>query len=129
MSSNILIVEDEHIVALDLKMSLEDLGHHVVATVAFGEQVLEKACKHQPDLVLMDIKLAGAMRGTEAARLVHQHLQLPVIFLSAFCDSTILEQAQHSLPYGCGQRCPGSRSPMTCNVRPFAAGYACRRCR
>lgn len=100
MSSNILIVEDEHIVALDLKMSLEDLGHHVVATVAFGEQVLENACKHQPDLVLMDIKLAGAMRGTEAARLVHQHLQLPVIFLSAFCDSAILEQARHSLPYG-----------------------------
>lgn len=100
MSSNILIVEDEHIVALDLKMSLEDLGHHVVATVAFGEQVLENACKHQPDLVLMDIKLAGTMRGTEAARLVHQHLQLPVIFLSAFCDSAILEQARHSLPYG-----------------------------
>jgi len=100
MSSNILIVEDEHIVALDLKMSLEDLGHHVVATVAFGEQVLENACKHRPDLVLMDIKLAGAMRGTEAAQLVHQHLQLPVIFLSAFCDNAILEQARHSMPYG-----------------------------
>ncbi len=100
MTSNILIVEDEHIVALDLKMSLEDLGHHVVATVAFGEEVLEHACRHRPDLVLMDIKLAGAMRGTEAAQLVHSQLQLPVIFLSAFCDSAILEQARHSLPYG-----------------------------
>lgn len=100
MTSNILIVEDEHIVALDLKMSLEDLGHHVVATVAFGEDVLENACRHRPDLVLMDIKLAGAMRGTEAAKLVHHHLQLPVIFLSAFCDSAILEQARHCLPYG-----------------------------
>lgn len=100
MTSNILIVEDEHIVALDLKMSLEDLGHHVVATVAFGEEVLENASRHRPDLVLMDIKLAGAMRGTEAAQLVHNQLQLPVIFLSAFCDSAILEQARHSLPYG-----------------------------
>ena len=100
MTSNIMIVEDEYIVALDLKMSLEDLGHHVVGTVAFGEQVLEKVHLLQPDLVLMDIKLAGKMRGTEAAQLVHRELQLPIIFLSAFCDSTILEQAKNSLPYG-----------------------------
>lgn len=100
MNRNILIVEDEHIVALDLKMSLEDLGHTVVATLAYGEEVLATANKLKPDLVLMDIQLAGNMRGTEAARLLHNEMQLPVIFLSAFCDNNILEHAEQSLPYG-----------------------------
>lgn len=100
MNRNILIVEDEHIVALDLKMSLEDLGHTVVATLAYGEEVLATANKLKPDLVLMDIQLAGHMRGTEAARLLHNEMQLPVIFLSAFCDNNILEHAEQSLPYG-----------------------------
>ncbi|TKL80951.1 response regulator, partial [Enterococcus faecium] len=65
-----MIVEDEQIVALDLKMSLEDLGHQVVATVAYGEEVLARATQVKPDLVLMDIQLAGRMRGTEAAQLL-----------------------------------------------------------
>lgn len=100
MSRSILIVEDEHIVALDLKMSLEDLGHTVVATLTYGEEVLATAHKLKPDLVLMDIQLAGHMRGTEAARILHHEMQLPVIFLSAFCDNNILEHAEQSLPYG-----------------------------
>lgn len=100
MNRNIMIVEDEHIVALDLKMSLEDLGHTVVATLAYGEEVLATANQLKPDLVLMDIQLAGNMRGTEAARLLHNEMQLPVIFLSAFCDDTILQHAEQSLPYG-----------------------------
>ncbi|WP_306517903.1 EAL domain-containing protein [Rheinheimera sp.] len=100
MNRNILIVEDEHIVALDLKMSLEDLGHTVVATLAYGEEVLATANQLKPDLVLMDIQLAGHMRGTEAAKLLHNEMQLPVIFLSAFCDNAILEHAEQSLPYG-----------------------------
>ena len=89
MNSNIMIVEDEHIVALDLKMSLEDLGHTVVATLAYGEEVLATANQLKPDLVLMDIQLAGSMRGTEAARLLYSEMRLPVIFLSAFCDDAI----------------------------------------
>ncbi len=100
MQSQIMIVEDEQIVALDLKMSLEDLGHQVVATVAYGEEVLARATQLKPDLVLMDIQLAGQMRGTEAARLLQQQMQLPVIFLSAFCDSSVLQDAGLSLPYG-----------------------------
>lgn len=100
MHSHIMIVEDEQIVALDLKMSLEDLGHQVVATVAYGEEVLARATQVKPDLVLMDIQLAGRMRGTEAAQLLQQQMQLPVIFLSAFCDSSVLQDAGLSLPYG-----------------------------
>lgn len=88
MHSQIMIVEDEQIVALDLKMSLADLGHQVVATVAYGGEVLARATQLKPDLVLMDIQLASQMRGTEAAQLLQQQMQLPVIFLSAFCSRT-----------------------------------------
>ncbi len=56
MQSNILIVEDEYVVSLDLRNTLEDLGHKVTGTVARGEDVVAKALENPPDLVLMDIQ-------------------------------------------------------------------------
>lgn len=100
MQSNILIVEDEYIVSLDLKSTLEDLGHKVTATVARGEDVVAKAMEYPPDLVLMDIQLADTMRGTEAAEHLKKQMDVPVIFLTAFCDENVLEQAEKSFPHG-----------------------------
>ncbi|MBY0419907.1 MAG: diguanylate cyclase, partial [Pararheinheimera sp.] len=100
MQSNILIVEDEYVVSLDLKSTLEDLGHRVTGTVARGEDVVARAMECPPDLVLMDIQLADKMRGTEAAQHLKKQMDVPVIFLTAFCDENVLEQAEKSFPHG-----------------------------
>ncbi|PXW99568.1 diguanylate cyclase/phosphodiesterase with PAS/PAC sensor(s) [Sphaerotilus hippei] len=97
---DILIVEDERVVALDLKFSLVGLGHRVVGLAARGEDAIRLAHQHRPDLVLMDIHLDGAMRGTEAARLIREQLGIPVVFLTAFAEDDTLLEAAAAAPYG-----------------------------
>ena len=96
----ILITEDERITALDLKMTLEKLGYLVVGSVASGEESIEYARRLKPDLVLMDIHLKTAMMGTEAAQLISKELDIPVIFLSAYSDRSVIREAGQSTPYG-----------------------------
>ena len=69
--ASILVVEDERIVAFDLKQQLEALGYRVAAVVPSGELAVERASELKPDLVLMDIHLEGAMDGVEAAERIH----------------------------------------------------------
>ncbi len=95
----ILIVEDERIVADDLKMSLERLGYKVSGIVSNGEEAIKKAEKLQPDLVLMDIVLRG-MDGIEAARMIRTRFNIPVIYLTAYADRETLEQAKITEPFG-----------------------------
>lgn len=99
-STKILITEDEGIVALDLQSTLEGMGYSVVAVASSGEEAIEKAEKTQPDLVLMDIMLAGDMDGVTAAEQIHDQLHIPVIFLTAYADDHILERAKRAEPYG-----------------------------
>ena len=68
--TTILIVEDEAIVAADLAGKLEQLGYEVVGTAAKGEEAVESACRLKPEVVLMDIRLKGAMDGIEAAEAI-----------------------------------------------------------
>ena len=96
----VLVVEDERVVALDLRLSLESLGHEVVALAASGEAAIRLAAQHEPDLVLMDIHLEGAMRGTEAAQRIRALLGTPVVFLTAFAEDDTLTEAIRSAPYG-----------------------------
>ena len=99
-STRILITEDEGIVALDLQSTLEGMGYSVVAVTSSGEEAIKKAEETQPDLVLMDIMLAGEMDGVTAAQHIHGHLHIPVIFLTAYADQSILERAKRAEPYG-----------------------------
>lgn len=130
LQSKIMIVEDEFVVSLDLRHMLEDLGHQVVATVARGEEVLSAALQKKPDLVLMDIQLAGEMRGTEAARLLSQAMDVPVIFLTAFCEESVLQEAEKSCPYGYLIK-PFDRRELAATIRmagvKFCAEQHCRR--
>ncbi|MDK2777576.1 MAG: EAL domain-containing protein [Pseudomonadota bacterium] len=96
----ILIVEDEKITALDLKLTLEDLGYDVVASVSSGEAAVEQAEALTPDLIMMDIHLDTEMLGTEAARIIAGKYAIPIIFLSAYSDDKTLDEATASLPYG-----------------------------
>ena len=97
---NILIVEDERVVALNLQDQLEKLGFQVYGVVASGEEALRQITGKKPDLVLMDIKLKGTMDGVEAAALLRNQFKLPVVYLTAYADETTLERAKATEPLG-----------------------------
>ena len=96
----ILVVEDETIVALDLKNSLKMLGYDVVGTACSGEEAIAKADQTRPDLVLMDIILKGKMDGVQAADSIRATLNIPVIFLTACADERTLQRAKVTEAFG-----------------------------
>jgi CheY-like chemotaxis protein len=98
--ARILVVEDESLVALDIRNTLERLGYAVPATVFSGEDAVKKAEELQPDLVLMDIMLAGDMDGIEAADIIHTRCDIPVIYLTAYADDETLARAKITDPFG-----------------------------
>ena len=83
MKARILIVEDDQIIQLDLLRHLKQLDYAVVGAASSGEEAVAKATQLQPDLVLMDIRLQGAMDGIEAAHQIQSASQVPVIYLTA----------------------------------------------
>ena len=96
----ILIVEDENIVAKDVQQSLKKLGYEVLGICATGEDAIAQAERTQPSLVLMDIMLKGEMSGIDAAAVVREKLNIPIIFLTAYADSSTLSKAKVTEPYG-----------------------------
>jgi PAS domain S-box-containing protein len=96
----ILVVEDENIVALDIKMRLERFGCQVIATVPSGEEAIEQALAAKPDLILMDIKLRGKLDGIDAARQIQAWSNIPIIFLTAFADEPTMQRAINAEPFG-----------------------------
>jgi AmiR/NasT family two-component response regulator len=94
------VVEDEVIVSADLQDQLLLLGYQVVGAAVSGEEAIEKARALGPDLVLMDIILKGAMDGIQAAAHIRDELHLPVIFLTANSNDSVLERAKISEPFG-----------------------------
>jgi PAS domain S-box-containing protein len=96
----LLVVEDERIVARDLANTLTDLGYTVVGSVATGEEAVQQACEHRPNLVLMDIRLAGAMDGVQAAEKIRSERDIPVIYLTAHSDDETLRRARRTGPFG-----------------------------
>ena len=97
---NILIVEDESIVAKDIQTSLKKLGYNVVGTCSSGTDAINAAEEHKPDMVLMDIMLKGDMSGIEAANKIKELLNIPVIYLTAYADESTLNKAKVTEPYG-----------------------------
>ena len=98
--AKILIVEDEGLIAMDMKKGLENVGYYVSAIVPSGKEAVEKAREIQPDLVLMDIKLSGDMDGIKAADIIRVSCDIPIIFLTAFLDEALLRRAKITEPYG-----------------------------
>jgi two-component system, response regulator PdtaR len=96
----IFIVEDEAIVANDIKETLISLDYRVTGIAKSGETALEKVKETRPDLVLMDIHLAGKMDGVEAAGKIHVLFNIPVIYLTAYADKVLLDRAKVTEPYG-----------------------------
>lgn len=98
--TNILIVEDESIVAWDIKETLEQLGHQVVDLAISGAEAIRSATASRPELVLMDIRLAGAMDGITAGNEIYDRLNIPVVYLTAHADDRTLERATQTNPFG-----------------------------
>ncbi len=98
--ANILIVEDENIIAYEIKLCLQKMGHTVAAIVNQGEEAIKKAEELSPNIILMDIQLRGKMDGIEAADIIQSRFGIPVIFLTAFHDDERLERAKITRPYG-----------------------------
>jgi len=99
-SLKILVVEDERIIAINLKESLESLGYIVPAIAASGEKAIEKATEFRPDLVLMDIWLKGNMDGIEAAQQIWERLKIPTIYVTGHSDQSTVERAKITAPFG-----------------------------
>ena len=99
-SSRILVVEDDRVVARDIKQQLTRMGYDVVGVTALGEQACALAIETQADLVLMDIRLEGTIDGIEAAQRIRQTCQIPVVFLTAYADDETLKRAKLTEPFG-----------------------------
>ncbi len=96
----IAIVEDEYIVALDIKSFLVRSGYSIAGMYPSGEDLLESFPRLRPDLILMDIKLRGQLDGVETARLVHERYRTPVVLLTAFADDETIARAKITQPFG-----------------------------
>lgn len=96
----ILVVEDERIVAEDIKIRLKSLGYNVLGIAFSGEEAIKKTEEMQPELVLMDIVLGGKMDGIEAASLMKSRFGIPVVYLTAYADDKTLERAKMTEPFG-----------------------------
>src|SRR5262245_47649005 len=99
-TARILVAEDEQSIAETLKFRLEQYGYSVLGPVASGEEAVRKTDEEMPDLVLMDIRLKGGMDGIEAALIIKERFQIPVIYLTAHSDDTTIGRAQQTSPYG-----------------------------
>lgn len=94
----ILVVEDEVLVAEQLKEDIEALGYAVAGIVEYGEQVSQAVAETKPDLILMDIRLEGEMDGIEAASRLQAEYDVPIIYLTAFSDQATLKRAAATAP-------------------------------
>ncbi len=98
--TQILIVEDEGLIAKDLQSMLRRLGYDVPVTVGTGDLAIQTAAANQPDLILMDIQLKGNMDGVMAAQTIKERQDVPIVFLTANSDEATLQRAKVTDPFG-----------------------------
>ncbi len=91
-----LIVEDESLIAEELRDRLSRLGFSVIAAVDTAEEGIAIATRDRPDLVLMDIRLKGTKDGIEAAREIRQRFDVPIVYLTAYSDSLTVDRVRGS---------------------------------
>lgn len=97
---NLMLVEDERVIAFDLKNQLQSFGYKVGAVLASGEQAVRRVGEVAPDLVLMDIHLEGPLDGIDAALQIQSQHRVPVVFLTAYAEDDTLRRALDCRPFG-----------------------------
>lgn len=98
--NDVLIVEDEMLVADDLAETLQQLGYGVAGYARDVDEAIQKAEETKPDLVLMDINLGSERDGVSAANVIRERWNLPVVFVTAYASPEIVERAKAAGPYG-----------------------------
>ena len=98
--ARILIVEDKRTAALLIEKTLSSQGYFVTDVVISGEEAIQKAQEDNPDLILMDIELPGAMDGIEAASKITSQLNIPVVYLTAYSNDKTLQRVKMTNPFG-----------------------------
>jgi PAS domain S-box-containing protein len=96
----IFIVEDQRLIAADLENTLEKLGYDVVGYAGSGEEAVALTRAVRPDLVLMDIRLRGQMDGIQAASEIREHVDVPIVYLTAYADEETILRAKLTAPFG-----------------------------
>ena len=94
--SNILIVEDDMVIAMDIQERLESFGDNVPTIVTTGEEAIFKAPELKPDLIIMDIGLKGGMNGIETVEKIREYFEIPVLYLTG--NSDLLKQTNITDP-------------------------------
>ena len=100
MEKRILVVEDEQIIGEDIKRTLEQFGYSIIGIMTTGEETLQKIDKLNPDMILMDIMLGGTLTGIETANEVLKSYDIPILYLTAYANDKILEEAKLTQPFG-----------------------------
>lgn len=95
----ILVVEDEMIIAANISLQLTDLGYDVIKIIPRAEEVLPYIRLQLPDVILLDINLKGNLDGIEVAHLIQKEYKLPIIFLTANSDISHFNRAKAVNPY------------------------------
>jgi PAS domain S-box-containing protein len=98
--TKILVVEDEYIISQDLMVRLENMGYAPLGPAATGDEAIELVSNEQPDVVLMDIALSGEMDGIDTAEQIKTDYNIPVIYVTAFSDDSVVDRAKPTEPYG-----------------------------
>ena len=98
--SNLIIVDDEVIIATQLEEKLSRMGFTILGVACNGEEAVQLARKHLPDLMLMDIVMPGPYDGIAAASIIRKELDIPTVFLTAFSNDQLIARAKESEPLG-----------------------------
>jgi CheY-like chemotaxis protein len=96
----ILVVEDEHVVAMDMEMQLVASGYEVTGIAAAGKEALRLAETTRPDLILMDVRLQGPLDGFATAAEIQRVRNVPIVFVTAFGNGEAKRRAKELGPYG-----------------------------
>jgi putative two-component system response regulator len=121
-NAKILIVEDERIVGEDIKKTLENVGYAVSGIVTSGENAIKSVQDNMPDLVLMDIWLQGDMDGIEAAKQIHDHYNIPIVFLTSCGDTETLNRVKEIELYGYVSK-PFEQRELVTNIKMALCKY------
>jgi CheY-like chemotaxis protein len=92
----VLIAEDEILVAMDLQITLSEMGYSVIGVSSSGEQTIELTRAERPDIILMDVHLRGAVSGLQAAEKIQKEFAIPILFVTAAPDNSTLNKINRS---------------------------------
>jgi DNA-binding NarL/FixJ family response regulator len=96
----VLIVEDEALIAEELRLRLSRLGMHVVAAVSSGDAAIQHALRDRPDAILIDVRLKGSRDGIDTVREIRRHSDVAIVYLTAHSDRSTIERAKDTSPDG-----------------------------